>query len=186
MGSFGGLGLSSTKLVGQQGPMRLVYGLEARLPWPFTRRTCHFAVEAVDCMAQSDAEHKQIAILMDSKQASQICPDAAELQSGRRSVDAVIKESGLILTPTSEGTQVQMLLNVDPRMMVQDWLVATTTMQLCHMIFSRFQQASTWARSPEYLERSCDPNNAFYRYLRHRMAEMLPSQSKLVPPVKAE
>ncbi|CAE8626630.1 unnamed protein product [Polarella glacialis] len=188
--SFGHLGLKSAGLLGQKGPLRLVYWLEASLPWPFQHRVCRFAVEAVDCMSAGE-QPQQIVILLDSQEAPSICPELLDAESPEwQGVLADVLDSGFILTPPevggTSGTKVQVLLNLDPKMVVPDWLVKYAAMNLCLLIFLQYRAAMRLARTPEFLERSCDPKHPFYSHIRKRMAESLPSQLEQAPAVRPE
>lgn len=182
--SFGSLGLRRARCVGQDGPLRLVYEVEANLPWPFRRRVCRFAVEAVDRIAEGAAPG-EIVILFDSREAPSICPGLPELGDGT-AVAAEVIESGLVLTPGEDArgpsVMVRGLLTLDAHMGVPDWLLVVSTMQLCALVLKQYRQASSLARSPEFMERSCDPAHPFYAHIRRRLAEALPSQSALAPP----
>lgn len=183
--SFGQLGLRRAGKLGEDGPLRLVYFLEANLPWPFQRRTCRFGAEAVDCMGPTE-DPQQIVILLDSREASRICPGLPD--QAEEGVAADLLDSGIILTPGevagTQGTKVQVLLTIDPHMAVPDWLLAFATMNLCLLIFLQLRRAADLARSPEFLRRSCDPAHPFYMHIRQRMAESLPSQLALAPPLR--
>ncbi|CAE8674002.1 unnamed protein product, partial [Polarella glacialis] len=156
--------------LGQKGPLRLVYWLEASLPWPFQHRACRFAVEAVDCMSAGE-QPQQIVILLDSQEAPSICPELLEAERTPewQGVLAEVLDSGFILTPPevggTSGTKVQVLLNLDPKMIVPDWLVKYSAMNLCLLIFLQYRAAVQLART---------------------QADSLPSQLEQAPAVRPE
>mmetsp|Transcript_22230 Transcript_22230/g.62320 ORF Transcript_22230/g.62320 Transcript_22230/m.62320 type:complete len:296 (-) Transcript_22230:125-1012(-) len=94
--TFGSLGLKRARVLGSQGPLRLVCQLEAKLPWPFRHRSCIFAAEAVDCLVPGDP-HQQIVISMDSRRVAAVCPDLPAVEAD--GVVADMMDCGLILTP---------------------------------------------------------------------------------------
>lgn len=181
--TFGSLGLKRARVLGSQGPLRLVCQLEAKLPWPFRHRSCIFAAEAVDCLVPGDP-HQQIVISMDSRRVAAVCPDLPAVEAD--GVVADLMDCGLILTPGevagTRGTLVQGVLNVDPHMYVPDWLLAISSMNLCILVILQWRRAAHLARTPEYLDISCDPQNAFYMHVRRRMAESFPAELALAPP----
>merc|ERR1719188_75320 len=53
--SFGGIGLSGARQLGQTSLLNMCFHTDVRLPWPIRDRCCTFAVDGIDCMNEEDA-----------------------------------------------------------------------------------------------------------------------------------
>merc|ERR1712176_1567244 len=135
-------------------------------------------------MNEEDAP-QQVVVLLDTRHAQSNCPTPLPSVEG---VPVDLLDSGVVITPPEvAGTKhsfMQVIVTIDPKMTVPKALVNSVTRTLCFLIMYELQRAVRVTRTPVHLERTTDPHNAFYNFIRKRMAESLPAQLELAPSLR--
>lgn len=181
--SFAGLGLTASRQLGHTSPLNMCFHTVIHLPWPFSDRSCTFAVDGIDCMDTADAP-QQVVVLLDSSLAQRNC-----LQPIKKSKSTAVEllDSGVVITPGevagTKHTFVQVIVTVDPKMSVPRWLVNVAVRNMCFLLMVQLRHAVSVTRGEDYLAKTTDPDNEFYAFIRKRMAESLPKELSLAPSV---
>eukprot|EP00746_Dinoflagellata_sp_MGD_P027502 gnl/MRDRNA2_/MRDRNA2_164934_c0_seq1.p1 gnl/MRDRNA2_/MRDRNA2_164934_c0~~gnl/MRDRNA2_/MRDRNA2_164934_c0_seq1.p1 ORF type:complete len:446 (+),score=83.40 gnl/MRDRNA2_/MRDRNA2_164934_c0_seq1:155-1492(+) len=194
--SLAGLGLGKVRIVTSASPTRMIYHGEVLLPWPFQNRDFLIAVEGVDCMNPGDPV-QQIQVLLDSSAAYRYPASCvAEIPAETKEFVRIdLMNSGLSLTPSEvltnapdgfEGTFMQIMVSIDVKMTVPKWLLNLAIRQLSPMILVRIGDAVKLTLKEVYQSRMCDPANPFYALVRRRLAEALPGQAAMLPPLRGQ
>ncbi|CAE8638299.1 unnamed protein product [Polarella glacialis] len=183
--SFAGIGMSGARQLGQTSVINMCFHLVVNLPWPLGRRSCTFAVDGVDCMHTEDAP-QQVVVLLDSRHAQLNCPESVDDWS-KVHTPADLWDSGVVITPAevagTKHTMVQIIAVMDPKMALPRSLVNLVVRNVCFLIMVQLRRAVAVTREKEHLEITTDPSNPFYAFLRRRMAENMPMQLALAPPL---
>merc|ERR1712100_247074 len=98
----------------------------------------------------------------------------------------IITPSELMQGAPDNGVFVQIVCSADVKMSVPRWLLNLAMRQFAFLLLWRFQQAVELTYDEDYQARMCDPNNPFYQLMRRRIAEELPEQCALIPPLRGE
>ncbi|CAK0847747.1 unnamed protein product [Prorocentrum cordatum] len=156
-------------------------GSAAVLRAPAVRdRCCTFAVDGIDSAA-SEGGKRELAGPQDN------CPRPLDELRDWTGEEVDMWDSGVIITPAevagTEDTLVQVIVCVDPKMSVPRWLINVAVRNFCFLVMLQVRRAVAATRLPEHLRVTTDPENSFYAFIRRRMAESLPTQLALAPPV---
>eukprot|EP00747_Dinoflagellata_sp_TGD_P117967 gnl/TRDRNA2_/TRDRNA2_172711_c0_seq1.p1 gnl/TRDRNA2_/TRDRNA2_172711_c0~~gnl/TRDRNA2_/TRDRNA2_172711_c0_seq1.p1 ORF type:complete len:456 (+),score=48.47 gnl/TRDRNA2_/TRDRNA2_172711_c0_seq1:9-1376(+) len=207
--SFGGVGLSSARLVTSASPTRFVFHIVISLPWPFDNREALIAIEGVDCMNQTDPI-RQVVVLVDSAVTEQFAIDPEvqlpALQPGCERIE--LYDTAAVFTPAevldvrtkercdklAAGCSVnkdayclaELVVCADLKTAFPQWMINSLTRNFSWLIISRMRWAVLLTNDEEYQCRMRDPNNAFYSFLRRRIREELPAQYEKLPPLRLE
>lgn len=170
--SYSFLGLSFSRLLDHPSPTELIVHLSFNVPWPFQSRYTLFRCEGIDCM--DDKENPQIAVILNNLTCEE---DYGVEDPGVKTT--FYDPSGILLTPLGAGkTRVQIVVNVDPQIpLVPDWLIDLAVRNLAFLIVYRIRAAVEIVKDDdEYMQRSNDPQSAFYEHLRRRFRESWPDE----------
>eukprot|EP01065_Artemidia_motanka_P046564 TRINITY_DN7080_c3_g1_i1.p1 TRINITY_DN7080_c3_g1~~TRINITY_DN7080_c3_g1_i1.p1 ORF type:complete len:449 (+),score=72.99 TRINITY_DN7080_c3_g1_i1:36-1349(+) len=166
-----GLGLATAPVL-RAVPSRseLLADVRVSMPWPFSNRRQAMSVDAVDCMKQSS---QIIALLGDAQDVEDNADDDVRMSMGG---------SGVVLTPKGGRTFVQILLNIDFKLVLPGWLQDGAFRNLAFLLLERMRAAALKVpTSPEYHRRYAHPDSAFYKWIRERIAMYMPEEE--IPPV---
>merc|ERR1711988_1067007 len=169
-------------------PLHMCFEVSVGLPWPFHALRAVFAVDGVDCMNKKDAP-QQVVVLIDSRDAAANTEDGEVPATPDGTVDCDLIDSGVILTPGDvrgkSTTLFQVAATVDPKMQIPTWLLNFAVRKFCYLVLATIRSAAiNKCRTKPYLDKTTNPDDPFYAYLRKRMAEDLPAELARAPPEK--
>eukprot|EP01065_Artemidia_motanka_P051178 TRINITY_DN8941_c0_g1_i1.p1 TRINITY_DN8941_c0_g1~~TRINITY_DN8941_c0_g1_i1.p1 ORF type:complete len:491 (+),score=160.45 TRINITY_DN8941_c0_g1_i1:57-1529(+) len=203
-----GFGINSADTLAVPSVTKRVAFVDVKLPWPMAMRDVTFAVDGVtvpktqvatavagkvvESPENADEEQKdesgqrpdlQVVIMLNSVTSSSEC-DVPSPKNGAVRID-LFEGSGIVLSRGKRpgGCFVQAVMRIDPKMMVPDWLLNLSNRQLAYIFIHQVRRAVELVKGEQWRERYCNPDNAFYSYMRRRILADLPEQANTLPPV---